>query len=336
MNSIQEKSRRTLVFGGTGFLGYYLAQELASHREEVVLFGRGTFSTAAKTQLPDNVRVQRGDIGGMTASELRELVEVYDEIVYAAGADDRRLVNLEKYASPAAYFHEQNVGLLERVLTASMGRRIQSFVLYNSYFATHARLHPEWRLTEKHPYIASRVAQVRLIEKYAADWPGVSFGILEIPFVMGATPGHPSLFAPLVQSLRRMPVFFVFPGKTVLITAQDVARATRIALTRPPSSVYVPLETYGIEWSAWIKEILRCMHVRRPVAVLPLAMFKAGCHLGHLGLRLSGKGSGLDLRVLMDFLGQDLSLPGGKDAAEGLPPEMMDAIRDLVASEALL
>lgn len=336
MSSIDEKSRRTLVFGGTGFLGYHLAQELAPFREEVVLFGRGEFCSAAQTLLPSNVRVQHGDIGGLTAAKLHELADTFDEVVYAAGADDRRLVNLKKYASPAAYFHEQNVDILQRVLTACVEKPVKSFVLYNSYFATQARLHPEWRLAEKHPYIASRVAQVTMIEQYAADFPNVRFGILEIPFVMGATPGHPSLFAPLVQSLRRMPVFFVFPGKTALITAQDVARATRKALTSPPGSVHVALNSYGIEWRDWINEILKCMQVRRSVVVLPSSVFQSMMHLAHLGLRLSGKGSGLDLRVLMDLLGQDLSLPDGKNAADGLPQEMVDATHDVVASAALL
>ena len=327
---------KTLVIGGTGFLGYYVALELAPLRDEVVLFGRGKLLLGQN--LPAQVRIQTGDMASLDASGLADLVRDFDEIVFAAGKDDRTLVKV----SPLEYFMHENVTMLERVFRAMFhakeSSRVKAFVLFNSFFATAARRHPEWKLAETHPYIHSRMMQQKLIDTFRPKLPEVGFSILEIPFVMGTIPGEAGLFTPLALWLRRLPFVVIFPGTISLVTAQDVAKATRHALESPQGLGALPLSSWDVSWKEWIDLFLEEMDVTRPVFVLPKGFFNQTFSAMSVLLKLRGYQSGLDQKLLAELLCKDLAVglspdwPGEEASPEEKKRRVKASIREIVKS----
>lgn len=327
------QNRKTLVLGGAGFLGYHLALELAPHRQAVVLYGRGILPVQAV--LPKTVTLIHGNLDSLSSEKLVELLGGFDEIIFAAGKDDRKWI---KGSAWQLFFHE-NVTLLERVLVALRGLPVQSFVLYNSFFATAARKHPEWGLEKRHPYIASRLGQQALIEEHRPHLGELGITVLEIPFVMGALPGRPSLFVPLLKSLRRFPIMIVLDGSISLASAQDIALATKIALESPRGLGVLPITTFNLNWKEWIELILKEMQIARPVLILPKWLIQIAFTSYYYVLKWRGLEMGLDLRFLAMLLGQKLAVNQLQSPFDNrlnsVPESLKKSIQQMIQSESI-
>jgi len=112
----------------------------------------------------------------------------------------------------------------------------------NSLNVTLNREQPALKLSERHPYIASRVNQA--IEARDAAGPDCSVAVLEIPYVFGATPNRASQFAymrPWLSGNSRLPLMAP-PGGTAVVSAAAIGVA--------PSTLS-PLDSRGT--SPWHK-----------------------------------------------------------------------------------
>ena len=146
---------RAVVLGSTRFLGRTIVAELARRGHAVVGYSRGgkpcpEAATAAYGSL---------DVVAASGSELDACVAGADAVVYCLGPDER-----ERIPRPATtFFQRLLVAPTERVAYAVRRCGVARFVVLGSYFTAVDRLHPEWQLSARHPYIKARADQQRRV-----------------------------------------------------------------------------------------------------------------------------------------------------------------------------
>src|SRR2546421_564733 len=193
---------RFLVVGGTGFLGQHVVAELLGRGHHATVLARGR----ARPALP--VDVLTGDVMALGRAGWAGLLDGYDGVVFAAGADDRVVPR----APAAPFFRRANVAPVAALMAAARDVGCTRAVILGSYYTFVHRQRPELRLADRHPYVASRVEQAAAARQAAGDRLPVA--VLEIPFVFGSVPGRRTLWAPLVPWLRARYPLFAPPGGT--------------------------------------------------------------------------------------------------------------------------
>lgn len=144
---------KVFIIGGTGLLGSASAAELIRRGHEV--------RSVALPPLPQNsvippeMELVFGNYMTMTDQELSEQLSGCDSMVFAAGVDER----VEFPAPVLDYYIKYNVAPVERLLRIGKQTGIKRAVIMGSYFVHFAKKWPELKLTEKHPYIRSRIMQ---------------------------------------------------------------------------------------------------------------------------------------------------------------------------------
>ncbi|MFD0591499.1 NAD-dependent epimerase/dehydratase family protein [Catellatospora coxensis] len=136
---------RILVVGGTGLIGAHVVEVLGERGHAV--------TTVARSGDVDHVL----DAGSAQVEDLRPLLAGHDGVVYAARTDEQR--PLRKPIHPA--FRRDMVDPVVRLFMAARAEGLTRGVVMGSYYTYFDRLHPQWRLTERHTYIRSRVEQAR-------------------------------------------------------------------------------------------------------------------------------------------------------------------------------
>lgn len=158
-----------LVVGGSGLIGAHVV---------TVLRERGhTVSTVARTARPGVDHVL--DVGSASIGELRPLLAGHDGVVYATRTDEQQ--PLPKPIYPV--FRRDIVEPVVRLFTAARQEGLTRGVLMGSYYTYHDRLHPQWRLADRHTYIRCRLEQAR--EGRVAAGPELPVAVLELPFILG-------------------------------------------------------------------------------------------------------------------------------------------------------
>jgi dihydroflavonol-4-reductase len=271
-----------LVVGATGLLGRPLVAELRRRGHRVTGVGRR----------PGNDRV--ADVTRLSVDGWAELLDGQDGAVFAAGADDRSTPP----APAERHFTAGNVTPVERMMRAGCRRA----VILGSYFLTMNRRWPELRLPERHPYVASRVAQERV-----ARQAGVPVATIEIPFVAGAAPGRKSVFAPALPLFASRVPLAVPPGGTAVVSSRAVAEAAAGAFERSADGAF-PVAEANLTWSALVARLAELAGRRPPVRVrrLPPAVFDAALRLSAVGYRLRRREPGMSPAHLAEFFTRDL------------------------------
>ncbi|MEV6604078.1 hypothetical protein [Kutzneria sp. NPDC051319] len=100
----------------------------------------------------------------------------------------------------AAFFRASNVEPVVRLLAAARRAGCDRSALLGSFYATLHREHPEAHVHEGSPYIHSRIEQASWARSAAGD--AMSLAVLELPYVLGHTPGRWSVLA---HTWRRWP-----------------------------------------------------------------------------------------------------------------------------------
>ncbi|MBN2386192.1 MAG: NAD(P)H-binding protein [Anaerolineales bacterium] len=280
-------SQHLLIIGGTGFLGYHAVQECLNRGWQVTALG---LPPAPPPGLfPETVQVLLQDIAQTSDQDLLDLLAGHQALVFAAGLDDRAIQKRPAY--PA--FEKANVEMPRRVLTLARQAGVQRAVVLGSYFCHFHRLHPEWRLAERHPYIRSRLEQ----ERVATSIPGLEVSVLELPYIFGSypVPGWKPLWLPLVRYLRSSKIIFFMKGGTACITARTAGRAIAAALERGGSKCY-PIGQENLTWSEMLIRIGLADGRRVRVVNLPSRLVRLGTHGLWLLHHLQGLEHGLDPR----------------------------------------
>ena len=281
-------TKRVLVVGGTGLLGYHATRELLAGDWRVTAVG---LPPAPPARLyPDTVKVVLKDLAGATDAGLRKLLRGHRALVFAAGLDDRQALAKPAYEK----FHQANVANLERLLLRAKEAGVRQVVVLGSYLAHFHHRWPALKLAERHPYIRSRVEQEQLV----TSMPGLEGIVLEVPYVFGAlpVPGWQPLWAPLVKYLRISSTVVYPAGGTACVSATVVGRAVAAALERGEAGRCYPLGQENLTWNEMLTRLARAD--QRPVRVVTLPAWTVAAVLSGVRLihQFQNKEAGLDLR----------------------------------------
>ncbi|GAA3576678.1 hypothetical protein GCM10022222_71740 [Amycolatopsis ultiminotia] len=281
---------KILVVGGSGLLGRHVLDELRTRGHET--------TAVARTAREDVDSVV--DVAKASHDELRALSEGHDGVVFAGGMDDRAVgkgpVEPRLYAG--------NVAPVAALLRAAREAGCTRAAVLASYYTYFDRIHPEWGLAAKHPYVDSRLEQARVARETAG--PDLPVAMIEVPFVFGAAADRvPQWAVPVVKWVRSAAPLFAPVGGTATTSARGVGIAAADALEQA-SGADVPAAEENLSWEDLLGRMAGA--AGRPRRVWPVpswpvrAMFRLGGQVG----RLSGKQPGLKVEHFGGLLLREL------------------------------
>ncbi len=211
-------SKKLLILGGTGFLGYYSTLEALKRGYKV-----GSISlddVNLEGWYPKEVDVKHTDLFEISEDDLVEMMKGYDYMIYSVGPDDR-----ETPVAPAyEYFHRRLVVECAKCFRAAERAGIKKSICFNSYFAYFDRRYPEMELAKKHPYIRCRVEQAKLLNEQKKKMEVV---ILEFPYIFGTMPERMPIWKDVfLDRYANGHKFIFFPkGSTTMTAVSHIAEA---------------------------------------------------------------------------------------------------------------
>lgn len=318
--------KKTVVVGGTGYIGFHVVKALLRNGHQVSVVGR-----SQNLNLPSEVVFYKGDASVLQQPEWIPILEGHEALVFAAGVDSRVQV-----PSPSnSYFHHHNVEAVNRMMQAARQVGITSAVIHGSYNMTLNRQRPDLKLPELHPYIASRADQAIVARKAAG--PDCSVAVLEIPYVFGSTPRRPNQFeymVPWLSGKTYLPLMAP-PGGTALVSAAALGAATCTAVTARLDGDY-PVAQANMTWTQLVSRLARLAGHPRPdeIRQLPAQLFRRFMQFNGFKESLQGVDTGLDYKHYAELYTSEMFIPLclpelGIDAA-GLD----NALRETVAASA--
>lgn len=279
-------TKKVLMVGGTGFLGYYATGELLKREYEVTILALPPLP--AEGLFPAAVHIQLVDLNRLSDEEVGDLLKGQDAVVYAAGADDR----LTPKAPAYPFFYKYNVEATKRLLAIARQAGVKKAVILGSYFAYFARQWPELELTRHHPYIRSRVEQEAVaIETGGSD---MEVMILELPYIFGSMPGRTPIWKPLIDYIRSTPVLFYTRGGTNCVTVEQVGAAIAGAVERGKGGQRYQIGSENLTWVELLTRLSRFTGKEKKIVTLPNGLVTIGTALLKFAHWLQGRQSGLD------------------------------------------
>ncbi|EWM18443.1 NAD(P)-dependent oxidoreductase [Kutzneria sp. 744] len=236
---------KVLLVGGTGFVGHHIVGKLLGQGHQVSVLAR-----TPSEHLPAGAVFHAGDANRLSDEDLTELLAGHDGVVHAATAAFASPLNVDT----AAFFRASNVEPVVRLLAAARRAGCDRSALLGSFYATLHRERPEARVHEGSPYIHSRIEQASWARSAAGD--AMSLAVLELPYVLGHTPGRWSALAPHLEKMAQGKGIAVYPGGTAVAAVSEVADAAVIALEQRANGDF-PIATANISW----KHLLRGLAV---------------------------------------------------------------------------
>ena len=164
---------KIFMIGGTGLLGCEAARIFIERGHEVTSVALPPLPEGAP--IPAEMKLEFCNIYEKSDDEIRELLKGHDCFVFAAGIDER----VEFPAPVYDAYYKYNIQPLERILPLCKEVGVKSAVILGSNFAYLAKERPDMKLTEKHPYIRSRIDQENVAFSFADENFDVS--VLELP-----------------------------------------------------------------------------------------------------------------------------------------------------------
>jgi len=279
-------TKKVLMIGGTGFLGYYAIRELLKLNYEVTILALPPLP--AEGLFPPEVKITLADMNKLTDDEVGALLKGQDAVVYAAGADDRVVPKAPAYP----FFYKHNVEATRRLIGIAKNAGVKKGVVLGSYFAYFAREWPQLELTKHHPYIRSRVEQEEAAIK--AGGSEMEVMILELPYIFGSMPGRTPIWKPLINYIRSTGILFYTRGGTNCITVEDVGVAIAGAVERGRGGHRYVIGGQNLTWVDLLGKLSRLTGKEKKVVTLPNGLVTVGTVFVKLIHWLEGKQSGLD------------------------------------------
>ncbi|MET8277908.1 NAD(P)H-binding protein [Micromonospora sp. NPDC005174] len=277
---------RILVVGGSGLIGAHVVEVL---RER----GHATTSVARTAQQGVDSLL---DVGSASTDDLRSLLAGHDGVVYATRTDEQRALPKPIYPQ----FRRENVDPVVRLFTAARAEGLTRGVIMGSYYTYFDRLHPQWRLGERHTYIRCRLEQAG--EGRAAAGPGLPVAVLELPFVFGRVGDRlPNWAGPLDRWARSRTPLVAPTGGSAAASARSVAEVTADALEQA-SGADIPVADENLTWHDMLARIAEAVGRRRRVGRLPTGAARTALRLGGASQALGRKESGINPTYLADLL----------------------------------
>lgn len=284
-----------LIIGGTGLLGAASAAELIRRGHQVRTIALPPLPD--KANLPAGMEIILGNIVSMSDEELTAHFSGCDALVFAAGVDER----VEFPYPVMEYYYKYNIEPVIRLLKIAQEKKLKKAVILGSYFAYFAKQWPEMKLTEKHPYIKSRIMQEEVALSYNGN--GLEVMVLELPYIFGTQPGRKPVWMFLVENIRKMkPFTFFTKGGTTMVTVRQVAQAVRGTLERGKGGTCYPVGWFNMSW----KEMLAIFHKYmgmegRKTLTIPTLLYRMSGKKIMKDFRARGIDSGLDMVAFADL-----------------------------------
>ncbi|MEA5077254.1 MAG: NAD(P)H-binding protein [Anaerolineaceae bacterium] len=279
-------TKKVLMIGGTGFLGYYAIRELLKLNYEVTILALPPLP--AEGLFPPEVKITLADMNKLTDDEVGALLKGQDAVVYAAGADDRVVPKAPAYP----FFYKHNVEATRRLIGIAKNAGVKKGVVLGSYFAYFAREWPQLELTKHHPYIRSRVEQEEAA--ITAGGSEMEVMILELPYIFGSMPGRTPIWKPLINYIRSTGILFYTRGGTNCITVEDVGAAIAGAVERGRGGQRYAIGGQNLTWVELLGKLSHFTGKEKKVVTLPNGLVTIGTVFVKLIHWLEGKQSGLD------------------------------------------
>jgi dihydroflavonol-4-reductase len=265
---------KTLVTGGTGFLGRHLVELLVTQGAAVRILARPGANVEPAKKL--GVEIVDGDL--LDADGLRRAAFECERIYHLAGVVSHR----RRDRSLLEAVNVMGTRLL--MAAAEPGARI---IHVSSVAAVGPVSTPYERADEEHvfpteahslPYAASKRAGERLALESAAG--GLDVVVANPGFLLGPGDVHRVSTWPVSAYLAGR-VRFTTPGGLAFVDARDVANGL-VALAdngRPGERTILAAEEGNLTWSEFFALVARVAGVRRRTAKLPRAAARASARL---------------------------------------------------------
>jgi dihydroflavonol-4-reductase len=215
---------RTLIVGGTGGIGGYVALALQREGHEVTLAARNPPKSGSPVA---EMRIILGSYadGDFTADRLGG----FENVIFSACNDPRQLPPGSSAKEEAAYYHRVNSIGVPRFAALARDAGVRSLVYIGSFYP---QARPD--LVSGSSYIQSRLAA----DEGARALAGPNFRVVSLnaPWVVGSMPGSdPGIYGYMVKYARgefpRLPVF-AMPGGVNFISVRSLTEAIIGSLTR--------------------------------------------------------------------------------------------------------
>lgn len=298
------KRPKVLVIGGTGFIGFHIVQALLNQAVQVTIFSRDPEKAKiifSEHPSASQLHYLKGDIDLCSEVELVGVLQVFDKLVFSAGVDER----VEPEGDAYEFFKKANVDSCEKLFRAAQLSKVTHAVLLSSIFLNLARMQPELKLAEKHPYIRSRIEQNDVSQALAKDHFVLT--TIEVPWVFGVSPHRESQWKSLITYARIGTPLLSCRGGVNVVAVQSIGEAVAGALLYPHES---SLQTIGdLNMTHEEMMLLLCEYSNRRQEKITLVSDNLMVELMRAGgffKDLLGMQSGLDIHYLPELLTQEI------------------------------
>lgn len=286
---------KVFMIGGTGLLGSEAAAQMIQRGHEVSTLSLPPLPEGAA--LPPEMKISFGNFNELSDAELRAHMEGCEGLVFAAGVDER----IEGKAPIYELFKKYNITPLQRLLRLAKESGVKHAAICGSYFSYFAKERPKLRLTHFHPYIRSRIDQEKMALSFAGD--GFNVAVLELPYIFGVQPGRRPVWVFLVEMIRGMKLFTMFPrGGTSMVTLKQAGQAIVGALERTSGGVCWPIGWYNKSWKEFLTSLHKYMGMPgRKILTIPKWVFSIAAKKIFKKQRKKGIEGGLNMNKICDI-----------------------------------
>ena len=281
-------SKKLMIVGGTGFLGYYTAKLALSKGYEVgsiSILDDDLENKDLDSWYPKEIKNTLLDVFEASEEELEKAIKGYDYMIYAVGPDDRYTPKAPSYE----FFHHRLVDCCAKVFRAAEKAGVKKAAVYNSYFAYFDRRYPEMKLAEKHPYIRCRVEQAKLLNEQKSKMEVV---VLELPYIFGSMEARVPIWRDvfLDRYVNGHKTVFFSKGGTTMIAVEHIAEAGIGALEYGQNGERYPIGDENRSFKWMLSYMSECKGVKKKVVLPPTWM----CVLGAKAIQNKDKKEGLE------------------------------------------
>lgn len=290
---------KVFMIGGTGLLGSEAARIFIERGHQVKSVALPPLPQGAP--IPEEMELEFCNIYEKTDDEIKAMMAGCDCFVFAAGIDER----VEFPAPVYDAYYKYNIAPLERLLPICKEIGMKNAVILGSYFSFLAKERPDMKLTEKHPYIRSRIAQEEVAFSFADE--NFDVAVLELPYIFGTQPGRKPVWVILIEQIKMMdklPCTMYPGGGTAMLTVRQVGEVIVGAAEKSKGAKAWPISMYNMDWKRFLKIVYaaRGMGNNRKIISIPPWMMRMG--LGGVKKEYAAKGieSGIDVDGLADIM----------------------------------
>ncbi len=290
---------KVFMIGGTGLLGSEAARIFIERGHQVKSVALPPLPQGAP--IPEEMELEFCNIYEKSDEEIKEMMAGCDCFVFAAGIDER----VEFPAPVYDAYDKYNIQPLKRLLPICKEIGMKNAVILGSYFSYLAKERPDMKLTEKHPYIRSRIDQENVAFSFADE--NFDVAVLELPYIFGTQPGRKPVWVILIEQIKMMdklPCTMYPGGGTAMLTVRQVGEVIVGAAEKSKGAVAWPISMYNMDWKRFLKIVYaaRGMGNNRKIISIPPWMMRMG--LGGVKKEYAAKGieSGIDVDGLADIM----------------------------------